>query len=302
MPRFGKLALLLLIALPAGRAAAQETGTPVFLAALLLAAVALSPRITLGDDVLVDLSAPWVGRLAVFRATGRFFWPLAYLLLASTVATVVARVPSRVALSLLLATVTVQAVDLHGAHEARRRSARDPNFYAWDNPMASPVWHEVLPAYDHLVLYPPPQCGSAPVSYEGPAYLAGLHGLTINTGGVARPDEAARLRYCHELGDEVKAGRLDERSLYLVPPAEVDAIRTVIDQAADFHEYMLSVDRRKAMPRDNGGGLLGERSDREVQGKENAAAGLLRQGLDSVFDVGKPVDVSNDRLDSKRPG
>jgi hypothetical protein len=76
------------------------------------------------------------------------------------------------------------------------------------------------------VLYPPPQCGSAPVSYEGPAYLAGLHGLTINTGGVARPDEAARLRYCHELGDEVKAGRLDERSLYLVPPAEVDAIRT----------------------------------------------------------------------------
>ncbi|HJS48447.1 MAG TPA: hypothetical protein VJ773_10715 [Gemmatimonadales bacterium] len=32
MPRFGKLVVLALLALPAGRAAAQETGTPVFLA------------------------------------------------------------------------------------------------------------------------------------------------------------------------------------------------------------------------------------------------------------------------------
>jgi hypothetical protein len=222
--------LLMAIALTVGRRRLRAAppagfGIPVFLAALLLAAVALSPRITLGSEVVMDLSGPWAARLAVFRATGRFFWPLSYLLLAWTVARVVTRLPSRVALSLLLGAVTVQAVDLHGAHEARRRSARDPAFYAWVNPMASPVWHQVLPAYDHLVLYPPSQCGTAPVSYEGPAYLAGLHGLTINTGGVARPDEAARLRYCHELGDDVKAGRLDERSLYLVPPGEMDAIR-----------------------------------------------------------------------------
>src|SRR5690606_635712 len=73
--------------------------------------------------------------------------------------------------------------------------------------------------------YPPPQCGSSPVSFEPAAYQAGLHGLTINTGGVARPDEIARLRYCRALGDQVKAGTLDDRSLYIMLPSEVEALR-----------------------------------------------------------------------------
>lgn len=200
-------------------------GTLVFLAAVGMAIVSLSPRITIGGGLLLDLSGPVTDRLAVFRATGRFFWPLGYLLLAWALAVLSTRLPSRVTLSLLLTAVTLQALDLHGAHEERRRTARDPAFHAWVSPMASPVWHQVLAHYDHLVLYPPPQCGNAPVGYEAPAYLAGLHGLTLNAGGVARPDDAARLRYCHELGDEVKAGRIDDESFYIVPASEVEAIR-----------------------------------------------------------------------------
>jgi hypothetical protein len=42
---------------------------------------------------------------------------------------------------------------------------------------------------------------------------------------VARPDDAARLRYCHDLGEQVKAGHLDAQTFYLVPPSEIDAIR-----------------------------------------------------------------------------
>ena len=200
-------------------------GPLVFLAAVGMAAVSLSPRITFGSDLLIDLSGPVTDRLAVFRATGRFFWPLGYLLLAWALAVLSTRLPSRVTLSVLLTAVMLQALDLHGAHEERRRTARDPSFHVWASPMSSPVWHQVLPHYEHLVLYPPPQCGNQPVGYEAPAYLAGLHGLTLNAGGVARPDDAARLRYCHELGDQVKAGRIDDESFYIVPPSEVEAIR-----------------------------------------------------------------------------
>jgi hypothetical protein len=201
-------------------------GTAVYLVALAMAVFALSPRITFADRLLVDLSGPWAERLAVFRATGRFFWPLAYLLLAWTLATVCTRLPPRVALTMVLLAVVIQAVDLHGAHEQRRQSARDPGFYAWATPMPSALWHQVLPHYKHLVLYPPPQCGPQPVGYEAPAYLAGLHGLTVNAGGVARPDEAAKLRYCHDLGEQVKSGHLDEDSLYIVVPGEIEPIRT----------------------------------------------------------------------------
>jgi hypothetical protein len=154
---------------------------------------------------------------AVFRATGRFFWPLAYLGLVWTLATLGQRLPSRVLIAVLFTGVTVQALDLHGAHEERAAARAIPAFYEWHSPMVSPLWSRVLPQYDHLVLYPPPQCGPSPIPYEPAAYQAGLHGLTINAGGVARPDEAAQLRYCHELGDQMKAGPSTARSFYIVP-------------------------------------------------------------------------------------
>jgi len=161
----------------------------------------------------------------VFRATGRFFWPLGYLLMAWALAIIATRLPSRVALTVLLSLVIVQTLDLHGAHEERRRGARDPDFYAWANPMVSPVWDRALPEYNHLVLYPPPQCGPSPIAWEAAAHRAGLHGLTLNAGGVARPDDAARLRYCHDLGEQVKGGHLEPRTFYIVPPSEVERIR-----------------------------------------------------------------------------
>jgi hypothetical protein len=210
-----------------GRPDARVFATPLFAVALLLAIYSLSPRITAGATVVVDATGAWTERLAVFRATGRFFWPMAYLLVAWALGTLARRFPSRLALTVLLTLVVVQALDLHGAHEARRRSARDPAFYDWANPMVSPVWSRVLPGYDHLVLYPPPQCGTSPMPYEPAAYQAGLHGLTLNAGGVARPDDGARLRYCHELGDQLKAGRIDDRSFYVVLSSEVEALRQV---------------------------------------------------------------------------
>ncbi len=193
--------------------------------AVLMAIYALSPRITVGSLVVLDLTGPLTERLAVFRATGRFFWPLAYITLAWALATVIRRWPSRLALTFVIVILTVQAIDLHGAHEQRRQSARDPAFHAWAQPMTSPAWARVLPHYDHLVLYPPPQCGPAPIPYEPAAYMAGLYRLTINTGGVARPDDAVRLRYCHDLGEQFKAGTIDDRSIYIVLPSEVEALR-----------------------------------------------------------------------------
>jgi hypothetical protein len=197
------------------------------LVAVAMAIFALSPRVTLGRAVLMDLSGPVADRFAVFRATGRFFWPMGYLLVIGVVSTVVTRARPQTALLLLGAAAALQMVDLNGAHLERRRNAHDPAFHAWNQIMVSAAWTAALPHYDHLVLYPPPQCGPSPVPYEPAAYLAGIHGLTINAGGVARPDESARTAYCHDLGDAVKAGRVDARSFYVMMPSQVAALRAV---------------------------------------------------------------------------
>ena len=88
-------------------------GAALFLVAILMAMFALSPRVTAAGSVLVDLSGPWAERFAVFRATGRFFWPLGYLLMASALATIATRLPSRVALT-------------RAAHADRRAGAGPP--------------------------------------------------------------------------------------------------------------------------------------------------------------------------------
>ncbi|MGE3277464.1 MAG: DUF6311 domain-containing protein [Vicinamibacterales bacterium] len=215
----GNLALVVVAAVLAWRARHTLPWAaigPVAIVASICAVYALSPRVTLGSLVLVNYGGDWLEPLAIFRATGRFFWPAAYLLLAGAVMLTVTRLRWTAAVLTLGLAVALQVVDLHGAHAERHDTSRDPAFHAWDMPLQSAFWQETLPRYRHLVLVGPEQCGHAPLGFEAPAYLAGLHGLTINAGEVARPSEPARRAYCESLIARVEAGSLDAASLYIV--------------------------------------------------------------------------------------
>ena len=188
------------------------------LATLAMTAFAVSPVVTVGSRTLANLDGPWTAPLALFRSSGRFVWPLVYLLLTSAIVTVMRRAPGRVGLAVLAGAVALQLADLRGAHAFRRQVSRDPAFHAWVNPFDDPRWHVVAPAYAHLVLVPPPQCGGSPVPYEGAIGLTARHGLTINAGVVARRDEAARASYCAALDADIDAVRLRDDTLYVVSP------------------------------------------------------------------------------------
>ena len=70
-------------------------------AAVVMAIFALSPVVTFGSRVILDLNGPWAAPLATFRSSGRFAWPLAYVLVIWTVVTVARRLPDRAALAAL---------------------------------------------------------------------------------------------------------------------------------------------------------------------------------------------------------
>lgn len=188
-------------------------------ACLAMTAFAVSPVVTLGSHTVARLDGAWTAPLALFRSSGRFAWPLVYVLLTTAIVTVARRLPARGAAAVLAAAVALQLVDLHEAHAFRRQVAHDPAFHAWTNPFADARWHAVAPAYGHLALVPPPQCGLSPVPYEGAVGLAAAHGLTLNAGVVARRDEAARTAYCRELEANVAASRLADDTLYVVTAA-----------------------------------------------------------------------------------
>lgn len=225
------LGLLLLIVVAVALAVTRRTGagprvvTPWLLATcLVMAAFAVSPVVTLGARVLVNLDGPWAAPFALFRSSGRFVWPFVYLGMVWTIATVARALPARAAMSVLALAVVVQAVDLHGAHRFRHDVARDASFHDWLNPFDDPRWQVVAPAYTHLALVPPPQCGNTPVPYEAAIGLTADHGLTINAGVVARRDERARAAYCATLAGQMDDASLADDTLYVVAPQEAPAI------------------------------------------------------------------------------
>ncbi|MEZ5289482.1 MAG: DUF6311 domain-containing protein [Vicinamibacterales bacterium] len=200
-----------------GDGPAASTPSPLVLGVCLaMAAFALSPTVTLGSRVIVDLNGPWSAPLAMFRSSGRFVWPLTYVGLVWAVVTVARRLPPRPAVAVLAGAVALQFADLHAAHVQRHDSARDPAFHDWTRRFTSDRWNAIAPEYADLVLVPPPQCGASPIPYEPAVRLAATYGLTVNAGVVARADTAARARYCADADADIDAVRLRDDALYVV--------------------------------------------------------------------------------------
>jgi hypothetical protein len=216
-------------------ASTVRLGPAVVVTCLLMTAFAISPVVTLGRAVILDLNGPWFAPLAAFRSSGRFFWPLTYVLLAWAIATVVRATRPRTAGLLLTAAVALQLYDLADAHGSRRATARDPAFQQWTRRFLSPDWAS-LGQYRHLVLVPPPHCGEAPLPYEPVLRLAADLGMSANLGVIARGDDGARRRYCAALDADLQTGRLEAGSVYLVHPPVAQRLGTLLGERVACQE------------------------------------------------------------------
>jgi hypothetical protein len=221
----GLLIVAVAVALMPGRPGTGAQPWPLVIICVTCGLYALSPRVTLGSHVVLDWTTAAIDRLAFFRASGRFFWPMAYLLVSLAIATAVSRLRPRIAFTLLAAALVLQFVDLRDAHAERRMTSRSEAFHTWPRQLVSPAWDAMLTHYDRLLLVPPSQCGDAPLEHEELAYLAGLHEVTINSGLAARWNQAARRRYCAELDDGIGRGEADDRAVYVVSREVEDRMR-----------------------------------------------------------------------------
>lgn len=184
-------------------------------ACLLLVLMALSPRITAGRSVLLEYDEAWWGPLTVFRASGRMFWPVFYLLLLGVATTISKRFRFPLAASLLTGAVLLQAVDLSGAF-AGIRLVRERH---WQDPLVSPLW-SVAEHYRGLVLVPTNMCTgpSEAIDYTPFVLLAGRAGLTINAGFAARYDVNKVSAYCLDAARRWQQGDVSDDELYVVRP------------------------------------------------------------------------------------
>ncbi|WP_226994122.1 DUF6311 domain-containing protein [Myxococcus hansupus] len=201
---------------------------PLVLVALALTVLGFSSTMTVaGRTVLTmrKLMEPVMPMLGAFRASGRFIWPLYYLLLTGGVAWVLWRWRQRpgVATALLLGAVLLQVVDAPDAW-SQRMFVGAP----WPR-LQAPEWERVDAAYRQVTLVPPVILGSQRPCVENgfPEHtyvrfgdLAYRRGLTTNSGYSARLNEPRVAEVCAALMDDVEHGRLAEDTVYVVDAAK----------------------------------------------------------------------------------
>jgi hypothetical protein len=156
--------------------------------------------------------------LAPFQSSGRFFWPVNYIIVFMILRLLIVRHSSHITLLYLSLGLLVQTLDLQAKHQWYRQARWESSQQSWGDLLKSDLWEFAAPYYQHITLLPPLACGEAAAPFQPFSYLAGRHGMTVNTGHSARLDTNKMGQYCQTLFANLKEGKVEDDSIYILHP------------------------------------------------------------------------------------
>ena len=146
----------------------------------------------------------------VFRASGRMFWPVVYLIYLAVLVLFWRSFARRTAGRVMLVVLVLQLVDLSPSmglfRERFAQSMRSPPT------LRSAFWEDAAARYRKVLLVPP---RNDPKGFAPLASFAALHGLAINSAYYNRFDAEALARAAADLEARIRAERIDPRALYV---------------------------------------------------------------------------------------
>lgn len=190
---------------------------PLMFVAFALFLFAASTTLTVGPWKLTDISIK-SPLLATFRSSGRFIWIPYYLIVLATIAGILARFPTTATLLLALAVVgeNWEFSPMH-SHFAHLRTG--VGWAAPEKQLVDPEWNLIVRARRHLTMFPPASCGKQAGPYLPFQLLAAKHGMTFNSGYLARWNLRATQVYCGQLVRDSDAHRFSSDDVYVVDPS-----------------------------------------------------------------------------------
>jgi hypothetical protein len=165
----------------------RERALPLAVLCGTLLAFAASHHVGLGRLHVLSFALPFrvLALLSVFRSSGRFFWPVLYLIYLGAFRVVLRTVAVRPAVVAVgIALVALQIADSTPALAALRSRLERPEA---TSPLQAPFWQRAARHYRRIVVVPPrgDDAGSQPL-----ARFAADAGLAIDSGYFARVDPA----------------------------------------------------------------------------------------------------------------
>lgn len=188
---------------------------PLFLACLFLFCLALSNKVTLLDKVLFEVPLPYLfkGVVSIFRATGRMFWPVYYLVTLAVIAIIIRANTLKRAIIILLLASSIQYLDLSVLYKTL-----DLKTNVWSTPLKAKLWQHLAEKYDQIIFIPPVLDKIAPRGNTWIIFslLASNHAMQINIASTARENYQARTVYEEDLLKQFYRGKLLSNALYVI--------------------------------------------------------------------------------------
>ncbi len=208
---------------------------PLALLLLGLTIFALSSQVKLGTFVVLDYKPgpfiDWLGN--VFRYSGRFFWPIWYLLAFFVIKTFVQKYP-RGAVLLLPAFLFIQIWDLYPTYKAKSDfvyiSPKEPL------PMVSPEWERLNKEYPNVFIFAHNE------NYRNMWRWALKYKKNVNYGFLNRPSIKTQ-KLIDKTKEEILSGYVSDKSyFYLIDPP---FMKTIEDAAKTNPDVRILKDRIK---------------------------------------------------------
>jgi len=188
----------------------------------IFAILAVSPTITFNDKILFVIPYPQIiySALSIFRASGRFIWPIGYLIMFCVIRYLCKLKRDTIKIAILSFFIILQIYDISTI--AMHCSSWIKNAETFNSLLISDKWGALTKEYKHIVFIPYENIKeNLPLLYSF-AYYASENNMTINYFYTARVNEAAVLEqmgnYLYEIendsvGDDIIFVFLDKSAV-----------------------------------------------------------------------------------------
>jgi len=156
---------------------------PISIISIGLLLYAISNHVAIGAHELFSYGLPFVAKplTSTFRVSGRFFWPVYYVIYLAIFYLLFTRLKNSIAITLCMAMLFIQVIDSTDVWSTfRNKFSHSP---AWVSPMRSPVWGDIAHQYKKIIFVLP---HNSSANWLPLSQFAATHRIAINTGYFAR--------------------------------------------------------------------------------------------------------------------
>lgn len=206
---------------------------PVILIALIcMSAFSISNNIGIGPyEFSYDIPDKIVTLASVFRSSGRFFWPVFYMIILFIFFVIARSYKKRTVQFLLVLAVVFQIVDNGGAYKRLRHQLMIKRSSAWSSPLVDPFWDHAALKYAKIRWI---QTANHSQHWRTIAYYAGTHGLSTDAVYLARVDIEALIKTVNKENEKIKTGRYENDTLYFLEDPALQKAKTSLNPDCDL--------------------------------------------------------------------